>query len=481
MRELHPHRRSFREHPGRYYAYGAAAIAVALISTCSPRSSVLDRVRAEGVLRVAALNGPAGCYDGPDGVVGYECELLSEFAKSIGARMEVKFYDTAPAVIDAVEDHVADIGAGGINVTTARRLVVSFGPSLRSVTPQLVYRVGNEVPKSLDALHGRLSVVAGSSAAEVLREMRDGGKHPGLHWDETADYGPDDLLQQVAEGTLDYTIANSDLVGISTHYYPKLRVAFDVSQPQSLAWALPRTASASLRRAIVDFLNAKPAEELARLEDRYFGHIDALDYEDIRQFSTDVSNRLPRYRKLFESAAHRYGLDWRVVAAIGYQESHWQPDAVSRTLVRGLMMLTTDTAARMGVSDREDPAQSILGGARYLSELRAALPDSIQEPDRTWIALAAYNLGLGHVLDVRRIVQARGGDPDHWLDVRDALPLLTRPVWYAKTRHGYARGGEAVDFVANIRSYLDILSWMTDSSTPTSASGAAPGAAKSAG
>lgn len=464
--------RRFREHPGRYYAYGAATLVVAMLATCSPGVTVLDRVRGEGLLRVAALNGPAGCYDGPEGVVGYECELLAGFARSVGARMDVKFYDSAAAVVDAVQDNVADIGAGGINETAMRRLSVSFGPPLRSVTQQLVYRAGAEAPKSLAELNGRLAVVAASSAAETLRAARSGAD-PQLHWDETADYGADDLLQQVADGALDYTIANSDVVAISLQYYPKLRVAFDVTEPQALAWALPRTGSSSLRQAIEIWLDSQSPDEIARLEDRYFGHIDVLDYADIGRFSSDVQARLPRYRHLFESAARKHAMDWRVIAAVGYQESHWDSSAISRTRVRGIMMLTTETAQRMGVADREDPAQSILGGTRYLAELRAALPESIQEPDRTWIALAAYNLGLGHVLDARELVQQRGGNPDHWLDLRDTLPLLSRPVWYARTRHGYARGREAVDFVANVRSYIDILSWMSDNAAPPAASAAA--------
>jgi membrane-bound lytic murein transglycosylase F len=503
-----PHRHPFREHPGRHVAYAFAGAAIALLSTCSPRVSVLERVRAEGVLRVAAVNGPTGCYQGPNGVVGYECELLTEFAHGIGARVDVDFFDTTTAVINAVRSGAADLGAGGINITDQHRLNVNFGPPLRTVAQQLVYNANFNPPTELDRLDGHLVVIAGSSAAEALRTARkigpetaaqsgpstqrgsvDAAIHdlsPGLmsasaaaapvsrsadlrwdlrtdlHWDETTEDSAEDLLLEVADGDLDYTIANSDLVAMGLHYYPKLRVAFDVTAPQPLGWALPRAGSASLNKALAQFLASKPPDELARLDDRYFGHINALDYEDVNEFSTKVQARLPRYQRLFEAAGQRYNIDWHVLAAMGYQESRWDPGAISHTQVRGLMMLTEETAQRMGVADRGDPGQSILGGARYLAELRATLPDSVTEPDRTWMALAAYNQGLGHLLDARQLVTARGGNPDHWVEVRDTLPLLTRPVWFAKTRYGYARGREAVDFVANIRSYSDILAWMSD-------------------
>jgi membrane-bound lytic murein transglycosylase F len=151
-----------------------------------------------------------------------------------------------------------------------------------------------------------------------------------------------------------------------------------------------------------------------------------------------------------------------VLAAIGYQESHWDPEAISRTGVRGLMMLTEDTAASLNVTDRQNPAQSISGGARYFAQILKLLPEQIKQPERTWFALAAYNQGISHLEDARQLVAASGGDPDRWLDVRNALPLLSRPQWFTQTRAGYARGREAVNFVSNVRNYYDILSWLSN-------------------
>ncbi len=180
-------------------------------------------------------------------------------------------------------------------------------------------------------------------------------------------------------------------------------------------------------------------------------------------FRRHVAQRLPRYRAFFEKAAKKYKLDWRLLAAMGYQESHWDPKAISPTGVRGIMMLTLKTASDVGVENRLKPQSSIMGGAAYFSDIMRRMPSDINEPDRTWMALAAYNVGMGHLEDARIITQKRGKDPHRWFDVKQSLPLLAKRKWYKKTKHGYARGWEPLQYVENIRSYYDILRWLDKS------------------
>jgi membrane-bound lytic murein transglycosylase F len=160
---------------------------------------------------------------------------------------------------------------------------------------------------------------------------------------------------------------------------------------------------------------------------------------------------------MFRKYAKKYDLDWRMLVAIGYQESLLNPDAVSPTGVRGLMMLTRKTAKEMGIKNRLDPENSIKGGAKYFDITRKSIPDEVKEPDRTWFALAAYNVGFYHLEDARIITEKRGLDPNKWLDVKTSLPLLAQRKWYKDTKYGYARGWEPVRYVENIRSYYDIL------------------------
>jgi membrane-bound lytic murein transglycosylase F len=207
---------------------------------------------------------------------------------------------------------------------------------------------------------------------------------------------------------------------------------------------------------------------LAQLVERYYGHVGRLNFVDSRDFRRHLNLRLPPLIPFFKKAAGQTGIDWRLLASIGYQESHWDSTAVSPTGVRGIMMLTRATARQMKVRQRTDPEQSILGGARYLKVIERKIPDRIREPDRMWLTLAGYNVGFGHLEDARILTQRQGGDPDKWQDVKKRLPLLSEKKWYKSTKHGYARGREPVQFVENIRSYYALLKRLIPDQPPSS-------------
>ncbi|MDB5986439.1 MAG: rane-bound lytic murein transglycosylase [Nevskia sp.] len=447
---------------GRKIALYATLGCALALSTCSPRPSALQRVFATEHLRVAMVESPTTCYNAGAGPTGFECDLLGGLAKRFGVALDLHFVDSAQAALDLLQAGQVDLAAGGIPVDTIPPAPLRFTAPLENVVLQLVSRADRPLPTSLDKLNGEIRVVDGSGSAALLEKLAL--QYPKLRWSASTELSEEDLLDAVAEGEVDYTIASSTLIAIEQRYYPSLRVAFDVTQPAPVAWALRGDTDKALYRATQDYLQKLGEAELARVRDRYFGHVIDFDYQGVSRFADDVTHRLPRYRQQFRNAAQRYGLDWRVLAAVGYQESHWDPDAISRTGVRGLMMLTEDTAAELAVTDRQDPAQSISGGARYLAQILKLLPPEIVEPDRTWMALAAYNQGIAHLEDARQLAAKHGGDPNRWLDVRNTLPLLSRPQWFKQTRAGYARGREAVNFVGNVRNYYDILSWLGNNS-----------------
>ncbi|WP_293373442.1 membrane-bound lytic murein transglycosylase MltF [Nevskia sp.] len=456
-----------------------AAVALAVLATCSPQPGTLERVLGNGVLRVATTNSPTTCYDGPAGPTGYECDLLRGFAEQLGVKLELVYLANSAQVLDHVAGGRVDIGAAGINVTATRSEQVRFTKPVQMVRQQLVYRSDQKKPRDPGDLDGKLAVPQGSSMAERLLQLR-GSRYPTLQWLEVPDAGGNDLLARVADGELTYTIANSDLVALNRRHAPKLKVAFDLSGNEDIAWALPSARDTSLYDRVQNYLTTLPDAELASLRDRHFGVVESDEYLGVVRFVTDVKQLLPKYQRHFEDAAERYGLDWRTLAAVGYQESKWNPDAVSFTGVRGIMMLTLDTAAHLKVKDREDPAQSIEGGARYLQQLLRQLPASIAEPDRTWMALAAYNQGLGHLHDARKLAQKVGKNPNRWEDVLEGMRRLSQEQWYSQTKHGYARGGEAVRFVTNVRSYYDVLLWMTGGAAIAPSTEAQAAAIKSA-
>jgi membrane-bound lytic murein transglycosylase F len=309
----------------------------------------------------------------------------------------------------------------------------------------------------MDDLSGkRLALIIGSGHTPIL--MRQKRKHPELSWAALENVWPEELLAQLQAGKYDAVVINGMDFDPMRNVYPGLTVAFDVGETQKIVWALSPRSSKILRSALAQFVEqAQKDGTLKRIYERYFGHVKRLGSSDILGILQRRPQRLPELRQHFHEAQTLTGIDWRLLAAIGYQESQWNPLATSPTGVRGVMMLTGETADRMGVRDRLNARQSILGGARYLALMKDTLPARIPEPDRTWLALAAYNQGQAHMEDARRIAQARGGDPDSWADVKEALPYLSRGTYAKVMKYGYARGGEALHFAENIRSYYDIL------------------------
>lgn len=437
----------------------ALGLCVAACKPDQPAPSAMERVKASGVLKVASVYSRTTCYTGPSGLVGFECELTQGIAASLGATAEVLFVHTPADAVQAVIDGRADVAAAALTTKLAQRDQLRFSRAIDRAAPRLVFRMGNARPKSPEELDGRLLVSEG--AGHLSRMAMLSKTAPKLRAETTNAFDAEDLLYQVASGELDYTIASSSLVAINERYYPQIRTAFDVGEPEDVVLAFKNEEDKSLYNAAEAYLARISGRELARLHDRYYGHVEELDYFSAVQVANHMRSRLPRYRAMFTDAAERHGLDWRLLAAIGYQESHWNPAAQSYTGVRGMMMLTNDTAQRYKVSNREDPAQSIEGGAKVLVDLLKKIPPEVPEPDRTWMALAAYNQGLGALLDARQLTAERGGDNLHWVDVRDTLPLLSRPRWAAKAKYGFARGREAVDFVSNVRAYVDIITMLS--------------------
>ena len=434
----------------------------ALLGTCSSTPPLLDQVRDTGELHVVTRDSPTAYVDGPDGPSGPEYDLVHAFARYLGVKLVVHPVQSVSEVLPYLLTGKADLAAAGLSITDSRRQYVYFGYPYERVDMHLIYKLGTGKPRSMDDVVGRsIEVVAGSSHADMLASLKQ--LYPDLTWTENADVEVADLLAKVADGEIDFTVADSTEFNIQRHFYPDLRVALDLKVDDPLAWAFPKGNGDSLLGAADDFLiHIDRSGLLARINDRYYGHTNEFDYVGTRNFIRHYSSRLPRYRQYFEEAGARYGVDWRLLAAIGYQESHWRSQAVSPTGVRGIMMLTEDTANYLGLDDRIDPASSILGGAQYYVRQTERVPDTVEEPDRTWMALAAYNVGFNHLKDARQIVVWQGGDPDAWIDVSEALPLLAQRKWYTRVPYGYARGWEPVLYVNNIRSYYNILKWLTE-------------------
>ena len=428
--------------------------AVLCLAACGENK--LQAVKRAGELVVLTRNSATTYYEGPDGPAGFEYDMVQAFADELGVNVHLVYADRYNDIIPMIQENQADMAAAGLAITEAMKKQVLLTPSYQEVRQQVVYRRGAKRPTKIQELIGRqLDVVAGNNHATRLQELKQ--THSKLYWNEIEEVGEEELLLSVWQGLLDLTIADSNVIAINRQYYPELLVAFSIDGPKQLAWAFPKDGDDSLFKAAVKFhRKLKKTGELQRLIDRYYGPISRYDVINLTVYQLRIQNRLPLYQLYFETGGEKYNIDWRLLAALGYQESQWDPEAVSPTGVRGMMMLTQQTADHIGV-DRLDPEQSIDGGARYIRSRIDSLPKRIKHPDRIWMALAAYNVGMGHLEDARIMTQTQGGDPDKWIDVKERLPLLSKKTWHSKTKHGYARGMEPVIFVDRVRTYYDIL------------------------
>jgi len=439
--------------------FTAVLVTLLLTGCTSQPRTLLERIQEDGELVILTRNSPTTYYQGPQGPRGVEYELVKKFADSLGVRVRIIVPDHFDDIIPMLVRGEAHMAAAGLTVTPTRSKLIRFATGYQTITQQLVYRMGEKRPATVeDIIGGQIEVIAGSSHVETLESLKR--VHPDLKWQEVRNLDSEEILNLVLEQLVDYTIADSNETTLNQQYFPKLRVAFDISEPQQLAWAFQYTEDDSLHKAANSFIKQiQDSGILDQVLERFYSHADKLGFVGTRLYLRHISKRLPQYQPMFYEAAQRYGLDWRLLAAIGYQESHWRPKARSPTGVRGIMMLTLNTAKQLKISNRLDPYQSIMGGARYFNMIRKRISVRIPEPDRSWMALAAYNVGYGHLEDARKLAQAEGKDADKWIEIKKILPRLSQKKWYKKTRYGYARGREPVMYVENIRSYYDLLVW----------------------
>jgi membrane-bound lytic murein transglycosylase F len=442
-----------------------AILATLLLSTCAQPPTVLEQIMRSGELRVVTRNLPSAYYLGASGPQGPEFDLASRFAAELGVKLFIYSVPNVGDVLRELESHRAHIAAAGLTKGVRLPAQVAFGPSYQQVREHLIYRQGTPRARTLaQAVDAHIEVVAGSSHAATLEQLRVG--LPNLSWVENPSAETEELLYRLSRREFDYTVADSNEFAIGRAFHPDIRIALDLSSGKPLAWAVDARDTSLLKRVTAFYASASAEGRLAAILDSYYAGADRFDYIQSRVFIDDIAARLPLYRQWFREAAEQVGVDWRLLAAIGYQESHWVPTATSVTGVRGLMMLTEETARALGVVDRLDPRASIFGGAQYFVRMRNLVPNRVAEPDRTWMALAAYNVGMGHLEDARILTQLHGRNPDSWNDVREHLPLLTQTKWYTQVKRGYARGWEPVRFVDNIRSYMDILDWVAADAGP---------------
>jgi membrane-bound lytic murein transglycosylase F len=430
----------------------------------------------EKIITFVTLNSPNTYYvNGDNDFAGLEYDLAKLFVKDLnqypeyqGAQLKLIVEKHIDQILPSVYNGKADIAAADITITESRKKRFKFTIPYQDIQQEVIFNreITTKPPKSIkDLINHQITIPAGTSFAERLTQLKQ--KSPNLYWNEINHLDSEQLILAVANGEIEFSIADSHLIANLQNHHPNIGVAFAIGEPEKIGWAFAKHGDPNLlEKANKFFTRIKNDGTLRNLIDRYHGNSKRLKPLDIKTFLSRMNTLLPKYAHLFKQAQEITGIDWRLLAAISYQESHWNTFNTSPTGVRGLMMLTEDTADRMGVSDRLDPKQSIPAGAKYINLMIESIPSRIPEPDRTYMSLASYNIGYAHVEDARVLAQRLKLNPDSWADVKKTLVMLNNPKYYVTAKYGYCGCGQPVIFVESIRSYYNILSSSQPSYTP---------------
>jgi membrane-bound lytic murein transglycosylase F len=399
-----------------------------------------------------------------EGMDGFSRDLIKLFAKELGVELKPVVAPDYPALLDML--HAGKIHMAASLPFRSDDPAVIYSPPLRETRQVIVHHASSRPISDLDKLAGReIALLPGAPQAATLRALQLDPPPLLVERGGSDELG---LLADVAKRRHELVATDELHFAIAANVHPDIEVALELPDKLYCGWGFPASSGDLLLRATHFIESIKADGTLRQLNDRYFGHLKRMDSRDIEVFLGHVRGRLPHYRHAFQDAQEITGIDWRLLAALAYQESKWDALATSPTGVRGMMMLTEETADRLGVSNRLDATESIRAGAKYLAYLMDELPNEVKQPDRLWLALAAYNLGMGHLNGGRHFASSLKRDPNLWVDMKEVLPLLSQPEYYERLKSGRARGGEAVILVENIRNYYDALSRFESIYTPPS-------------
>lgn len=438
-----------------WFVYISSPSEAAFLPTRLDEPLPLQRILTTGIL-TAIIPNNTDCYHlNREEAVGLEYELTRRFADFLGVDLRVAAADSWQDMLEHLERGEGDIVAAGMPPQPGSRVPVMFSRGHLATRQQLVLRRGSRKIRGVSELAGKtVHVARGSVYRYTLERLQRAGID--VHIVLVDDVTTEMLIRMVADGEIAATVAYDHILRINRRYYPRAVAAGPIAQEENLAWAVPPNAHRLLDRIDRFFKNISKTGQLEQIYRRHYEAAERFEYVDARLFERRLTLRLPRFRNLVETAAETHGFDWRLIVAQMYQESHLDPQARSMAGAAGLMQLTPAIVEDYEILDPSDPAQNVEAGVAYLKSLHDIF-DEAMGVDRLKIALASYNIGLGHVYDAREIARQKGLDPNRWDSLARTLPLLAQPSYYRDARHGYCRGRQPVQYVERVLFYFGIL------------------------
>jgi len=428
-------------------------LCIPFLTSCAGED-LLDRIKKSGEITVLTQNNAHCSYTYRESPMGFEYDLAKAFSRYLGVKLKV-LTPSWDGLIQELNKGKGDFIAASMTIVPSRQKEIDFSDGYLRIQQKAIVHTNHPRIKKLENLKGKtIHIRRGTSYAERLAELKADGLDINIKLYD--DIPTEEFIRMVANKEIAVTIGDSNVALLNRRYFPDVKISLPIEEPQLLGWAVKKGEKRLLRRINEFFKKIKKDGTFAKIYEKYYANVEIFDYLDLKKYHKRLDTRLPEYEKIIRKAAKKYGFDWRLIAAAIYQESHFDPKARSFTGVEGIMQLTRNTAREMGIKDRNDPKQSIMGGVKYLNKLYSKY-EGAMDPDRLLIALASYNVGRGHVLDAQAIAKERNLNPNSWAALEEILPLLRYPKYYKKTKYGYCRGTEPVRYINRILTYYDIL------------------------
>lgn len=427
----------------------------------------LEAIKKRGKLIALTLNSSTSYFVYRGQALGYEYELLKRFTKSIDVELEIKIIPDVNAMFDLLNKGVGDVIACNLAVTKDRMAHASFSDPYNFTRQVLIQKLpeGHEkmtqkelnkhlVNGPLDLVNKKVYVNKSTSFYSRLESMQNeiGGDIDIVSVPGYID--TEKLIKKVANGDIEYTVADDNIAKLNATYYPELDISVQLSFPQQIAWAT-RSNSPTLLNAINTWFEADRHKSVyAYIYNKYFKASKEQWEKFNGEYSSLKGNKISDYDELLKEYSKIIDWDWRLLAAQMYQESKFKEDAVSWAGAFGLMQFMPATAAQYGLHHASPPEEHVRAATLYISWLDSYWGERIfDEEERLKFILASYNVGLGHVMDARNLAVNLGYDPHVWSNnVAECILLKSDAEYYQSdlVKHGYCRGEEPYSYVKKI-------------------------------
>ena len=418
-----------------------------------PRS--LKEIISSGYIRVLTRNNDTSFFIYRGHRMGFDYEVGKKLAQRMGIRVDMVITNNWNDMVPALLRGEGDVIAAQVSVTDARKKEVEFAAPWGSTHEVIITREGAPPVATAADLSGReVHVREGSTYQESLEalnvKLKADGKAPVKIVPLPGDLETDTIIERLARGDFEYTVADENLTDIHVAFYDNISKGPAVSEERELAWAV-RPGDDKLRDQISALLRElKKKPDFNVLKKKYFEGQRSFKKERKDKFYASETGTLSQYDPLIRKHAEPHGFDWRLVAAQIYQESRFDLKRKSWVGALGLFQIMPKTAKQLGITNPHDPEQSIRGGLKYMKQLMGHYDDVADDVERYRFAMAAYNSGFGHLDDARKLAREAGEDHKQWKTVSRWLLRLSKREYYSKTRFGFCRGFEPVDYVRHI-------------------------------